>query len=247
MGMEVLDVIFRIERTFEIKLPRDELTLLMCDRDLRVGDLYDYVLKKLTLRDRARYDLHLNYELWRDIQRTLQFITSQPLEAITLGTSLKQLFPRTMRRVAWAAMQQTTTHRLAELEYPMFVHLAGWLLALGVVIVEQMPVWRAWANWLWPVLGIVGVWMIFETYYKLLNILAPLRTSLPYGMKTVKDLCRMVLADNYLQICRQAEVPIDERCFDVWHKLQGILEDALGVERSQITFQSQLVRDLGMS
>lgn len=246
MGLDSLDLKFRIEQTFKISFSFDEMMGLVRENDLRVGDLYDYLLKKLALQDRARYDLHLNYELWREIQRTLQFITSRPVEEITLGKRLDRLFPPKTRRVAWGALQETSPHRLPDLEYPAIVRLVGWLLALAVAIFELLPAWRAWANWLWPVLGIVAVWMLLETYFKLLQVFAPLRTTLPRGMKTVKDLCRIVLAGNYMQICQQAEVPIDERCIDVWHKLQGILQDVLAVEPTQITFQSRLIRDLGM-
>jgi len=53
------------------------------------------------------------------------------------------------------------------------------------------------AQWLWPALGLLGVWTLVETYVKMLAILRPWRIRFPSGIATVKDLCRAVLAANW--------------------------------------------------
>ena len=54
------------------------------------------------------------------------------------------------------------------------------------------------------------------------------------------------LATNYADICRDVEVPQDDRCLEVWEKLVEILVDTLGVEPEKVTFRSRMVQDLGM-
>ena len=248
MGIDVLDVTFRIEKTFEIELSRDEFESLVRNDDVAVGSLYELILKKLHVRDAARHDLSLHYDLWEEVQGTLCRTLDIPAERVQLGTPLEVLFPAERRRETWNALREACPYRVSELEYPRAVRVGGFLLAAGMVLVEQLRLWRiAGVKWLWPLLGLIGIWMVSETYLKILSICAPLRRSFPSGMTTVKDLCRAVVATNYLEICERLDFSLDERCVVVWQQLTGILSDALGVDQEEVTFRSRLIRDLGMS
>ena len=248
MGLDFLDIQFRMEKKFGIALSGEDLTDLVDNGDITAGDLYSLVLKKMHLRDVARYDLRLNYRLWAEIQGVIQSVTKAPLERIELKTPLEVLFPRESRRTSWDAIRQVCPYRIRELDYPKAVRWIGLTLATGIVLIEQFRVWQIpGAQWLWPLLGLLGIWMVGETYLKLLSVCAPFRSRFPSGMNTVKDLCRAVLAVNYEEICKGIEIPFDERCLVVWQELKEILVDALGVDSDAITFRSRLVGDLGMT
>ena len=248
MGLDFLDVTFRVEETFEIELSPQDLQGLARSNDILVGDLYELILKRLQLRDVTRHDLRLHYGLWQEIQSVLHRALDVPMDRIQLATPLEALFPRQTRREAWSALRNVCPYRVAELEYPMAVRRTGFALAVGMVLVEQFQFWQiAGIQWLWPLLGVLGLWMVSETYLKILAICAPLRTSFPSGMKSVKDLCRAAFATNYRDICESLDVTPDERCVAVWQELIGIISDALGVDPDKITFRSRLIRDLGMS
>ncbi len=116
-----------------------------------------------------------------------------------------------------------------------------------MAVFEQFHIWQIpGAKWLWPLLGFLAIWMLVETYAKVLSALAPLRKSFPSGMVTVKDLCRYVLGANYVDFSRDIAIPFDERCLAVWEQLMQILVDTLGVDAEAVTFRARLVRDLGM-
>lgn len=248
MGLDLLDIQFRIEEKFDITLSNEDFTGLVRDRDITVGDLYKVVLKKTHLRDVARHDIRLNYQLWRGIQGAIESVTNAPRERIELKTPLATLFPRETRRETWDALRCACPYRIRELDYPRFVRGTGFTLAVGVVLIEHLRICQiAGAVWLWPVLGGLGVWMVGETYLKLMSICAPLRNHLPSGMITVKDLCRAVLATNYEDLCSGIEIPFDERCLAAWEQLREVLSDALGVDAERITYRSRLIRDLGMT
>lgn len=248
MGIDVLDVTFRIEKTFDIDFSHTDFASLLRDNDVRVGSLYELILKKLHLRDSARHDLGLHYDLWDEVQRILHRTLDVPAESIELSTSLETLFPGEGRREAWNALREASPYRIGELEYPRAVPVAGFLLATGMVLVEQFRLWRiVGIKWLWPLLGLCGIWMVSETYLKVLWICAPLRKRFPSGMTNVKDLCRAVLAANYLDVCERFDLSLDGRCVAVWEQLTGVLRDALGVDPDEVTFGSRLIRDLGMS
>lgn len=248
MGIDFLDVTYRIQRTFEIEFSTQDLAGLARDNDIVAGDLYDLILAKLHLRDIGRYDIGLHYALWDEIQQVLSLTLGVPRERVELSTPLLLLFPRDTRREAWNALRVACPYRVGELGYPQIVRHAGFSLAAGMVIVEHFRLWQiVGAKWLWPFLGVLGIWMIVETYLKILSICAPLRTRFPSGMKTVKDLCRAILAANYAEIQECFDTGIDQRSAMVWRQLTNILGDALGIDCDEVSFRSRLVRDLGMS
>lgn len=49
MGLDILDIQFRVEKAFGVELTHDDLFEVMRDRDILVGDLYSLLLKKLLL------------------------------------------------------------------------------------------------------------------------------------------------------------------------------------------------------
>lgn len=248
MGVDFLDFTFRIERAFHVKMSEDDLSGLMRNQDIVVGDIYDFLLTKLDLHDVGRNDLRLNEYLWSEMRSALYSASVAPFEQISLGTPLEDLFPPKMRRALWKRLRENCPYKVRELDYSNWIRLGGFLLATGVVLLEHFQIWQIpGAQWFWPVLGILGMWMVGETYLKLLAICAPLRNSFPAKMKTVKDLCRSVLATNYADICNFAEIASDSRCARVWEGLVEVLVEVLGVDAADVTFRSRLVRDLGMS
>lgn len=246
MGLDFLEIKFRIEKSFRIEVSKEELFGLVRNQDIVVGDLYELVLKKLHLHDSGRQSVRSNEYLWSQMRPALHSATQTPLEQIELSLLLNILFPRETRRARWAALRETCPYRIRELDYPQFVRIGGYLLAAGVVAIEQFQVWQIpGARWFWPLLGAIAVWMVGETYAKVLSICAPLRTRFPSGMATVKDLCRSVLASNYADISSAAEAVSDERSAAVWEQLVEILATTLGVDPTEVTFRSRLFGDLG--
>jgi acyl carrier protein len=248
VGLDLLDITFRIEKEFEIDLSPDDLDSVVRDRDIIVGDLYELVLRKLHFRDFARYDIRLNYALWTELRGMIHSVTEVPLDQIELKTPLEGLFPRKSRRATWEALRQASPYRVRRLDYPRAVRTAGFLLAVVMVLFEQVRIWQLpEVRWLWPLLGLLGVWMLVESYAKVLSILAPLRNCFPCGMTTVKDLCRSVLATSYADLSRHVEIPVDDRRLVVWEGLTAILVEALGVDADEVTSRSRLVKDLAMA
>ncbi|HEX5445338.1 MAG TPA: hypothetical protein VFW87_16050 [Pirellulales bacterium] len=248
MGLELLDILFRIEQTFHIDVSKEEIFDLTRNNDIIVGDLYEFILQKLHLRDFGRYDVRLNEGLWLEMQSVLQAASGAPLEQIELGLALEVLFPRETRRAQWNALREICPYKIRELDYSRFIRVCGFLLAAGVVVVEHGQIWQIpGAKWFWPFLGLFGVWMVSETYLKVLSVFAPLRNCFPKRMRTVKDLCRNVLSANYAEICKTSASALDERCSAVWEHLVEILVDSLGVEPGEVTFRSRLIADLNAS
>lgn len=247
MGVDPLDIMFRIEKTFQIKVSKDDFLGLVRDNDVTAGDLYDLLLEKLQIGDVGRYDYGLNLRLWSQMQRLLHSVTRVPLEQIQLHVPLERLFPIETRRETWDALREASPYQIMEMDYPPIVRILGYLLATGVVSIELFHLRQIFVfNFLWPAVGVLGLWMIGESYLKIMPVFASMRNRFPNRLATVKDLCRAVLAANYSQICTSAELPIDERSISIWEQLVDILSKSLGVDPHEVTFRSRLDRDLGM-
>ncbi len=246
MGIDLIDIEFRIAKTFEISV-KGEFLDLMDDQDILVGALYTHILKKVGLRDHARSDLRLNYALWRHMQDLIQDVTDVEVDHLELKTPLRDVFPPKTRRELWQILREDCPYNVPELEYPAWVPILGTTVALAAVAFEQFQVAQlpGW-NWFWPLAGLLGIWMVAETYAKLLHVFDPWRVRFPANIKTVKDLCRLILSDNYEKFCGDAEISLDDRANEIWRKLKQILAEVLFVDEDKITFRSRLIQDLGL-
>jgi hypothetical protein len=246
MGLDLLDITYRLEESLGVEIEQTDFEGIVRDRDVLVGDLYNLILAKLDLRDVGRYHYGLNAALWEAVRDRVAEVSQQPAETIEPATPLAALFPRKERRDRWAALRESSPLRIPELDYPVAVRYTAAGLALGMVAVDYLKIWQfAAARWLWPLLAILGLWMLAETHFKVMAMLRPFRTAFPRQMQTMKDLCRQVLALNYADIHRQAELPADPRCGEVWETLVSVLAEVLAVEPEEIGFHSRLVHDLG--
>src|SRR5690348_15122595 len=165
MGIDLLDITFRIEKAFNVKLSLKDYSDLARDRDIVVGELYELILSKMHLRDVGRSSIRLNERLWSQMRTALHLATATPPERIELGLRLETLFPRETRRDRWRSLREVCPYHVGELDYSNFVRGFGFLFSASVVVIEQRQIWQiAGANWFWPALGLLAVWMVGETY-----------------------------------------------------------------------------------
>ncbi len=104
-----------------------------------------------------------------------------------LKTPLETLIPLETRRMAWEALRAAGPYRIATLDYPWAVRPIGLILAAAMALVEQFRIWQIpGAIWLWPILGLFGIWMFAEKFGKMMWILAAwrLRLEKPYTLSS---------------------------------------------------------------
>lgn len=248
MGVDLLDVSFRIEREWGVEVSMDDWHALGTEGqgDIEVGAIYELVLGKLGIVDFGRREVRLNEALWWEVRTLLAEVCEVPEEAIELGTPMEALFPRDCRRQRWTQLRRRCGGRLQDLDYPPGVATAGFAVAVAMVFAEIFRPWQLGGPlWLRVVVGMLGLWMFAETYLKVMDLFATFRTRIPATMPTAKELCRAVLAANYGAICREANAGREDAAAAVWERLRGIMVDALGVDGEEVTFRSRLFRDLG--
>lgn len=247
MGIDLLDITFRLEKTFDVPFTGEDMASLVSDRDICVGDLYDLILHRLAMKDAVRDDIELNYALWNELRGVLHEATNVPVEHVELQTPLEEIFPIKNRNDNWEMLRRLSRFRIEKLDYPAGVRTVGIVIAVTMVIVEQFRLWQIQgAIWFCPLLGLFGVWMAVETYLKVLSILTPWRTRFPSDSRTVKDLCRTVRTANCEMLGENADLFPHKARPHVWQQLVDVLVDALGVDSDEVTLESRLVADLGM-
>ena len=250
MGLDFLDVTFRLERSLGVSLTQDDLQSIERNGDVRVGDLYELLLSKLGIEDNFRNSYSLNQVLWLDIQAVLSEVTRIPKSKILLQSSLDVMFPKPTRREDWDRLADLSAYAIPELDYSPVVRLMAVATAILVAYLEIQNLRIV--PWLFPLMGFLSIWVFAETYLKMLKILTPYRQSIPSNLATVKELCRAVLSLNYEEICRDAthrlafSTNLDERCLSVWKELVETLSETLGADTEEIDFRTRLLADLGM-
>ena len=256
MGMDILDITFRLEKSFDLKISREDWESLVRDNDILVGDLYEWLLAQLDLRDIGRSDIRMNFALWEQTRANLQSVCEKPLKDILLSTPLVELFPQESRLEKWGALRESMPYRIRQLEYPPWVRTTALLISFVSIVCDQAHFWMNFgqriANVVWfqafaIIFVIFGIWMISETYLKLVSWFSSYRTSFPPTLITVKDLCREIVSVNYIELCQDNSVPLDPRCMAVWQELTETLSVSLGVEIETVSFRSRLFADLGCS
>lgn len=247
MGLDFFELKMEIEDRFEITLEEDDWYSPTGSVIETAGDFYITILRKLIIWKSARQDIGVNFRVWDEVRDKISQVTGRPPESIRLGDSLQNLFPNSERRALWQQLREVSAYRLCELEYPKWVPKFGLCLALGMGVLDQFQIWQIpVAQQLWPILCLIGIWMMVETYTKFLWICARFRTRFPDKLQTVKDLCRIVVDKNYRDLDVPRYPPTSEFCRDVWDQMVEIFHEILGVDRDEIKPESRLIADLGM-
>jgi len=90
MGLDILDLVFRLERQFGVRISRDQFSKLAMRNeppDIRVGDLFDFLCGEVP--HSGVLDLELDADaLWPIYQRAISDSLGVDLEEITKAKGL---------------------------------------------------------------------------------------------------------------------------------------------------------------
>jgi hypothetical protein len=90
MGIDLLDVAFRLEKRFGVKISRDQLTKMVMSHDppdLFVGDLFDFILGEIPKVGVLDLDLD-DDALWPTFQREISDGLGVDIEVVTKDKGL---------------------------------------------------------------------------------------------------------------------------------------------------------------
>lgn len=255
MGIDLLDVSFRLEKTTGVKLTADDWSGLASDKDIVVGDVYTLLICRLGLAHNIRTDIELNESVWHQVQAAVARISNKSPVEITMETTLDNLFPQETRRERWSALQGELGLGIPHLENSATDQ--RWISAtslLCILIPFAIVVTCVSVADSRGVPAFVFAGGISLSCFLALNavrlalsrtIWEPRRDCFPGQLVNVKELCRRVRDINaHRFIGRPLSKDLDDG-LKVWIDLKAALVDALGVDDDEVTMQARLIKDLG--
>lgn len=227
MGLEIVELIMRVEEEFEIAIEDEEASYIST-----VGELHLCILTKLGLAGASGCQSSATFYQMR---RALMEIADVSRAAIRPDTPTAPLLPEPNRRAQWKTLSELTGATLPPLERPRVlaksIGMGGALIGVSSLACVFVSPALAASSALTGAVAYVGARKWSDRY----------ATLLPAQCATVGDLSHAVIKLNYgINLERGPKRSEAE----IWEKLREIMVDELDIEPDEITKDAQFVRDL---
>jgi acyl carrier protein len=237
MGLDLMDVVFRLERTFSIKIKRDDLAEVVSDGT--VASLYRLILRRLGPNERPRC---LGPPVFYHFRRAAADLFGTPSDVITPSSRLADVIPTRDRRRDWHRLREAIDLQLPALRRPpwLVVLMHAGLIASGLLGLLAYFVLKPVGDPTWLALGTFGGIVLKSAAAYVLTL--PWAVCFPASCVTVKDLVKTVLRSDYGRVIQH------ERAWhelEVWYAFQDVFAEMLNIRVHQITADARLVEDLG--
>lgn len=226
MGLDVVELVMRIEEEFAITIEDEEASFIET-----VGQLHFCVLGKLGLT--APHDC-ISSATFYQLRRALVSSSGSSRRSIRPSTPTELLLSSLNRRQQWRTLSDTTGAKLPALERPK------WMIT---ALRSAACLFAVSAFWLWltapfaPAILLTEC-LIFAGICKWSQLYA---VQLPADCATVGGLSKTMLKLNYGMNVEKEKTWVERA---VWDKLRDILVDELGAQPDAITPEAHFVRDL---
>ncbi len=239
MGVDLLDVSFRIERELGVSLkPEDWYELARDRQDFTAGQLYQLIQQRLELQKLAHLDLSVNERFWRTLQASISRVRGCPTSAVQLSTALNDVFAAETLREDLLAVEQDSGFQVPLLHLQRAPATEAVLIIIGVTAAILAAALERYLDSM-LLLAAFGAAAGCVSY---LSRGTDLRRF--QQMKTVKSLCRYVRDNNLERIGPRS--PAVANSADVWRRLKDVIVDSLGVDDDEVCRDAWFVRDLGL-
>lgn len=255
MGIDLLDIAFRIEKKFGLRLesdyfkyalvpPLDDAGFIVPGADIPVRKLLELICQRVAATQTGFEKLVRRRQ---EVCQALHECFGVDLNSITPDNHLEDLIPKTNRRKHWSQLGKTLDRKLPGLVRP---EAARWLLMASATGVTFFVVTATRAR---PDSKHILTSAFELSFCSAAFWLFVPRDRIPPTCRTVEHLIRFTESDEAVLIAsKNAEtarkslppphVWTDEA---VYLALRKILADALDVDEKDITLDSKLFRDLG--
>lgn len=247
MGLDSIELVMRVEETFDVKFSDQVLA-----ETRTVGDLYLVLLTLLHTRMVTKENCSTDTEgrcvssrLFYCIRRLLVNSGSVSRKEVRVDQPLERLIPWWRRRKFWRQFQKETGYRLPSLKRP------GWMVAFLVILF--ISVYFTQVFLLISVFftrprtslesGLIAMVVTICLVYLAGLLVRPLDVCLPPDTKTVRNLIEMTLPLNLQQTVNEIN---REVAANVWKTLQYTIADVLDLQPRDIKRESTWFGDLAL-
>ena len=246
MGLDSIELVMRVEETFDVKFSDQVLA-----ETQTVGDLYLVLLTLLHTRMVTKENCSTDAEgrcvssrLFYCIRRLLVNSGSVSRKEVRVDQPLERLIPWWRRRKFWKQFQKETEYRLPRLRR------SGWIVTLIIllifvfftqVILLISTFFTLSRNSLES--GLIAMVVTICLVYLAGLLVRPLDVCLPPDTKTVRNLIEMTLPLNLQQTVNEIN---REVAANVWKTLQYTIADVLDLQPRDIKRESTWFGDLAL-
>ncbi len=237
MGLDIVELIFKIEDAFNIELTDDDVinfksTQQRGKESVTVGDIYQIILSKqqgkqtnVCLTKLAFFRTRIGIIEALKIDR----------QAIKPSTQLSGIFPQQNRRHNWQAVQDAMGLNLPSLKHPGWFVLAMLGVGLSLSAVLGFLFHASFFALILLLIGgaILGGVLVGET--------PSLATKLPSHISTIGDLARDVLDNNFGKLSQEKG---EWNELEVWNTLCRLIAMTTAINPREIVPGARLVEDL---
>lgn len=237
MGLEIVELIMRIEEEFAIEIGDGE-----AEQCATAGQLSQLVATKLHLQ-LAPSAPCLTSATFFQVRRDLMALTGVSRREIRPKTRLEQIIPTAQRRSIWRELERQGGADLPELIWKS-PNSSAIILCSGfgaILFAALVPTFNGFYLQATPFLFAVAAYL--AVICKIARSM-PAFTDFPLPCETVGGLTRLRMA-SYLQLS-SSDAPISATAKDVWSAMQAIIADELSVPLEEVTPDADFVRDLGV-
>lgn len=242
MGVDLLDLAFRIEKAFGLKLERG-FFLNIVDKhqpmwrepgqprpDITVGQIYDEILEQLRCQNRlGTPDKDFEQSLRDTVLRELQ--ARYPLRKRTLQTATWELWLYPVTIQDWRSLGEVLGVQLPALvDRRIRVGIIGGLVISLIPLVVACKYGNSLLYLPLAVSGLLGVIWLRQR--------KPME-PIPRDVGTIGSLVDFVVFERM----QKSDQGWPENL--VWNQLRRIVSEVLGVDEGEVTATSRLVQDLG--
>jgi len=223
MGLDGVELIMAVEDEFQITIEDAE-----AEKCVTVKKLVDVVYSRLR---HSETEPCLSQQGFYVVRKVLMDTLSVKRSMIKPDTRLEDLIERQNRRAAWQQVLNLLTNNLPisfSLVRPKWINLLVFLL-LPVAVCTGNFIFQ----W-WPLILTIPVGIIIAILGGMIT--SPWKQLFPSDYSTVKDLIRFVTT---------LETRVWEED-EVFQKIRKITVEQLGVKESDVTLETDFVKDLGI-
>src|SRR5262245_13993980 len=207
MGLDPLDILFRVEHAFKIKIPMSDFVAVY--QAGRVEVLHLYIVGRLR---QHRFRRCLGPFVFDRIRRAQADLFVGRAQDVMPWTATETLIPVSDRRKVWIELGQHLDLWLPPLRRPRWIEST--LLSRRLVSLTLLPL-TFFVPVIWPVTCLSWLFLVGSIF-----LTRPWATHIPPECATVKDMVRFLLRCQYGRIAER-ENGFEEQ--EVWQALRSVI------------------------
>lgn len=242
MGIDWMDIRFRLEKEFKLPFPDAPLPEIAAGgRDITLGGLHELLCRMVAAQ---RFGICLNVRIFSRVRAVVGELSGQPRAAIGPRTAMESLLPPPCQ-AGWSELEQRLGWELPPLVCSWWMQTLLWILLLfpPILAVNTLNRWNRKA--MSPVSAmceIVCLWGVLILVAVLHDFLQKRwRTRIPRKCATVFALVKTIRRTNL--ITDDDVRPVDQD--DVWRRMCHVVAQALSIPTETMQRDARLIADLG--